>query len=358
MSADMLNRRSFLAAGALGAAAAAIPAKAAVSPRRTTKGASFKPLKVCVFADIHYQPGVYVNDTPEFLEKILARAERERCDMVIHLGDFVHNVLKAPEKAYIKMYNDFRIPTYHVLGNHDQDDAPHQATLDAYRLKRGYYAFDKGGFRFVVLDPNYYCEEPGKYIHFDHGNYHRRSKNATVNYVPPEQLEWLRSTVVGSPNPCVVLSHQSLERPPNGGNVLNKDDVQAIFAEANAKRPGTVRLVMNGHLHADNLRIMDDIVWWDVNSASNDWNSRTHSKFPPEYHKSHDRACHNVGYKEPLSGILTLSRDGGIRIDGAKSDWLFGVTPKMAGFQEFDSNGRYKRPVIQSVNLKMTYRRG
>ena len=179
-----------------------------------------------------------------------------------------------------------------------------------------------------------------------------------MNYVPPDQLEWLRSVVVGSPDPCVILSHQSLERPPNGGNVLNKDDVQAIFAEANAKRPGTVRLVMNGHLHADNLRIMDDIVWWDVNSANNDWNSRRHYKFPPEYHKSHDRACHNVAWKEPLSGILTLSRDGGIRIDGAKSDWLFGVTPKMAGFPEFDSNGRYKRPVIQSADFKMTYRRG
>lgn len=355
MKADMLNRRSFLAAGALGAAGAAMTASAASPKKSSVYG--FKPLKVCVFADIHYQPGVYTNDTPEFLEKILARAERERCDMVIHLGDFVHNVLKAPEKAYIKMYNEFKIPTYHVLGNHDQDDAPYSATLDAYHLERGYYSFDKGGFRFIILDPNYIRNEDGTFTHFDHGNYHRRSKNSTINYVTPEQLEWLRSTVMDSPNPCVVLSHQSLERPPNGGNVLNKDDVQAIFNEANAKRPGTVRLVMNGHLHADNLRIMDDIVWWDVNSANNDWNPQRHSKFPPEYHKKHDRACHNVAWKEPLSGILTLSRGGGIRIDGSKSDWLFGVTPKMAGFPEFDSNGRYKRPVIQSAEFKMTYRR-
>ena len=132
----VLNRRSFISAGALGVAGVSMSMDAAEPKRRTaTRGGV---LKVCVFADIHYQPGVYTNDTPEFLEKILARAERERCDMVIHLGDFVHNVLKAPEKAYVKMYNEFRIPTYHVLGNHDQDDAPHRATLDAYRLDRGY----------------------------------------------------------------------------------------------------------------------------------------------------------------------------------------------------------------------------
>ena len=110
------SRREFLAA-AMAAPGAAFAATGA--PRQ-------KPLKVCVFADIHYQPGVYVNDTPEFLEKILARAQRERCDMVVHLGDFVHTVLKAPEKAYVKMYNESRVPAYHCLGNHDSiRDVPH-----------------------------------------------------------------------------------------------------------------------------------------------------------------------------------------------------------------------------------------
>ena len=340
------SRREFLAAATLaapGAALAALPARQA------------RPLRVCVFADIHYQPGVYVNDTPEFLEKILARAERAKCDMVIHLGDFVHNVLKAPEKAYVKMYNESRVPAYHCLGNHDSDDCPYAATLEAYRMERGHYFFDKGGFRFVVCDPNHYCEEPGRYIHFDHGNYHRRSKGATVNWIPPEQLEWMRSTIVGSPKPCVVLSHQSFERAPNGGNVLNKDEVQAIFREANAKKPGTVRLVMNGHLHMDNLRILDNILYWDVNSASNQWYARTHDKFSAEYCKKHDRANHNVGWTAPLSAILTLWPNGRIRIDGSKADYLFGVSPKVAGLPEFDSHGRYTGPVIRSTDMRFVY---
>ena len=43
-------------------------------------GAASRPLRVCVFADLHFTPGVYTNDTPEFLERILARAEAEKCD--------------------------------------------------------------------------------------------------------------------------------------------------------------------------------------------------------------------------------------------------------------------------------------
>ena len=32
-------------------------------------------------------------------------------------------------------------------------------------LERGYYSMDRGGFRFVILDPNYFCNEPGRFIH-------------------------------------------------------------------------------------------------------------------------------------------------------------------------------------------------
>jgi hypothetical protein len=340
-----LSRKSFISACALGAAGALSPAGAA--PK---KSGSFK---VCVFADIHYQPGVYVNDTPEFLEKILARAERENCDMVIHLGDFVHDVNEPRARAYVEKYNASRVPAFHVIGNHDQDGCPHADTLAAYRLERGYYSVDKGGFRFVVLDPNYIREPDGRFIHFDKGNYHRRSPKSTINWIPPDQLTWLEQTVVGSPYPCIVFSHQSFERAPNGACVLNKYDVQKIFRKANARKRGTVRLVVNGHMHVDNLRLLDNILYWDVNSASNQWYAKTHGKYPAEYLKTHDRAQHNIGWAEPLSAILTLTPGGGIRIDGAKADYLFGVTPRMAGLPEFDNHGRDIRPEISSAMLRL-----
>jgi hypothetical protein len=275
--------------------------------------------------------------------------------MIIHLGDFVHGVHGEKEKAYVKLYNEFKIPGYHVLGNHDQDRNAYQDTCEAYRMpKEGYYHLDKGGFRFVIADPNYFCNKPGEFIHHSKGNYFSRIKGSTINWIPPRQLEWMRSVIVGSPYPCVVLSHQSFERGPAGAMVMNKDEVQAIFREANEKKPGTVRLVANGHMHMDYLRVLDNILYWDVNSANYQYYATKHSKYPADYLKTHLAARNNLGWKEPLSAILSLWPGGRIKIEGSQADWLFGVTPKMAGYQEYH-DGRRCRPVIQSADITLNH---
>ena len=352
-----MTKREFLSLSMMGAVAGGsqLVATAASNPGGAQLAAPARPLKVCVFADIHYHPGGWTNDTPEVLEKIMARAESAGCDMMIHLGDFVHNVNTPLTKDYIRRYNEFRVPGYHILGNHDQDGTPWKQTTDAYRMPDGHYSFDKGGFRFVVADPNYFCETPGAYVHHELGNYFRRGKGSTINWIPPEQLEWMRDTIFNSPNPCVVLSHQSFERPPNGAGVMNKEAVQAIFNEANRRWPGRVRLVMNGHMHMDYLRVLDNILYWDVNSANYQWFGKKHTAYPADYIATHRGAVHNIGWKEPLSAILTMWPNGRIKIEGSRSEYLFGVSPKDAGLPEFDSNGRYTRPVIQSADMTFTF---
>ncbi|MBQ4200064.1 MAG: metallophosphoesterase [Kiritimatiellae bacterium] len=346
-----MNRREFIAG--LAAAGAVANGRSA----DVAADATGRPFKVCVFSDLHYERNYWTNtENTSFLEKIMARAERERCDMMIHCGDFMHGVGKPWQKEFLKRYNDFKIPGYHVLGNHDQDQNPFAETCDAYRMgASGYYSFDKGGFRFVVADPNYFCPEPGKFVHHDTGNYFRAArKGATLNWIPPHELEWLRATLVGSPLPCVVLSHQSFERG-NNVPVRNSDAVRAIFDEANAKKPGTVRLVMNGHLHIDNLRVIDSILYWDVNSANYRYYGPVHEKYPESYVKTHPGASHTLGWTEPLSGILTLWPNGRIKIEGAKSDWLFGVKPADAGYPKYDADGRESHPAIQSADMTFNY---
>lgn len=46
------------------------------------------PFKICVFADMHYNPGGWPNDDVGFLDRILKRAEDEACSMIFQLGDF------------------------------------------------------------------------------------------------------------------------------------------------------------------------------------------------------------------------------------------------------------------------------
>ena len=350
-----MNRREFIKGSALLGGAMAVPGAA----RAAAVG---NPLKVCVFADLHFTPGVYTNDTPEFLERILARAEAEKCDMVIHLGDMVQNVSEKPVRALLDRYNSFGIPSYHVIGNHEQDGTTHEEALEALRLTRGYYSFDRGGFRFVILDPNYFCNEPGRFIHHSKGNYFHRSVISTINWVPPEQLEWLKATLEESPHPCVVLSHQSFERADarGGWSVKNAPEVRAVLNAANEKHPGRVRLVINGHYHADNLRILDNIPYWDVNSANMYYWGLRQREYPKDYLAAHAGAPYTLGdcgetlgWKDPLSAILTLDPGGRIKIDGSRSDWLFGITPKMADLPEFDSAGREISPVIRSADFSV-----
>ena len=319
---------------------------------------SARPLKVCVFADLHFSVGTFANGTPAFLERILARAEAERCDMVIHLGDMVHNLSQKPVQDLVRRYHDFHLPAYHVIGNHDQDGTEHAVTLEAFRLERGYYSFDRGGFRFIVLDPNYFCNEPGKFIHHSKGNYFKRAKGSTINWIPPDQMEWLKATIDTSPVPCVVLSHQSFERGPRGGGVTNAREVREVFNAANAKHPGRVRLVMNGHHHVDHVRILDDLVYWDVNSANHYWWGGVQTKYPKDYVEKHRLTPRTLAWKDPLSAVLTLYPDGRISVKGASSDWLFGVTPRMAGFSEYDGSDRLIAPRIRSFDVTLNGRAG
>ena len=344
------GRRGFIA----GVAAAAVGAAAGASAGGGAGEASGRPFKVCVFTDIHFDDFWPNSDDTSFLDGIMARAEREKCDMMVHLGDFMHGVEKPRQKMFVEKYNASRIPAYHVLGNHDQDQCDDRATLEAYRMRgSGYYSFDMGGFRFVVADANYFRCEPGKFVHYGKAGCPRIG--GRIGYwVPPEQLEWLRSAIVGSPLPCVVMAHESFERA-NYLPVQNAAEVRRIFAEANAKKPGTVRLVMNGHNHNDNLRILDGIPYWDVNSANYQWFGKKHAKYPAEYVKRHPGSVYTLGWTKPLSAVLSLWPDGRVKIEGSEAEWLFGVAAKDAGFPVCDGDGRETHPKILSADFRMIF---
>ena len=117
-----VDRRGFLASAAAGIAAT-------VHGETAAEKSSF--VKFLAFADIHYCPGVFPHDSREWLERVLARAEANGVDFVIHAGDFAHN--PAKERDYVSAYNEFKIPTYHTLGNHDTEECSFAETLAAYR---------------------------------------------------------------------------------------------------------------------------------------------------------------------------------------------------------------------------------
>ena len=309
-------------------------------------------VKFSAFADIHYYPKVFPHDTREWLERVLSRAERANVDFIIHMGDFTHRPSEC--KNYVDFYNDFRIKTYHTIGNHDDDGNSHEMTLDAYRLACGHYFFDRNGFRFIVTDTNHCCAD-GKFMHYSNGNYYAIRKKvggSSISRVPPEQLEWLKATIESSPYPCIVTSHASYEREDGSPD---RAAVRKIFNDVNAKHPGRVRLVINGHHHCDFVRILDNIVYLDLNSASYDWMVRMHTAYPEADVKRWKHARHVIAWNDPVSAIITINRNGHLKVEGQKSEFYLGITPKMAGLSSTNGQGRLITPDIQSFELTIAY---
>lgn len=301
-------------------------------------------MKFLLFADLHHYPGVFMGGTWDDLHELQRRAEEEHCDFLIHAGDFSHGPTLVPD--YVKAYNDFHIPSYHCLGNHDSDHTPYEETIRLYNMPNGYYFFDQGGYRIVVLNPNYYRLD-GEYHVYSMGNYY--SNGQYRDFMPPQQLSWLKETIASSPHPCILISHESFERPDG---VQNREEVLRIINEANARKPHSVLMCINGHYHRDFLRILDGVLYFDMNSVSYDWVEKEHTCYPEEECREISLLNHTVVYDDPLYAVVTVEGTT-VQIEGMASTMYMGVTREMTGNVPFDRAGRPVTPTVQSARITL-----
>ena len=300
-------------------------------------------MKFLVFSDFHYEPGVFLGPEMEGLRAMQRRAKEEQCDCIVQLGDLCHGVSGVPE--LLTAYNNFEIPSYHVLGNHDAEHDSFADTVRAYGMPCHYYYVDVNGYRLIVLDPNYFVEN-GEYVHFELCNW--RDHGATRDTLPPEQIAWLEQTIATSPHPCVLLSHQSFER---ADGVKNRQAVLDVINAANRRKKGSVMLCINGHYHRDNVRVMDNVCYLDLNSASVDWVEKSHYSFPKELHERVKKLHHLVVFEKPLYAIVTLEGNA-IEIGGTSSPMLYGIDYEMAaGTKAYDCCGRPFTNTVTSTRV-------
>lgn len=315
-----------------------------------------------MFSDLHYHPGVLYGASRETLYAIQKRAQETGCDFIIHAGDFCYGPSRDPE--YVKIYNDFSIPSYHCLGNHDCDATAYEETLKYFNMPSNYYYFDCKGYRIIVVDTNYYWDGE-KFANYSLKNYHAVPESR--DNVPPEEAAWLRKTITDSPWPCIVLSHASFEREHIDGQdeagwkqlakeanaSPNAAEIRQMFREINAAEPHKVLMVMNGHHHHDYLRLIDNILYWDVNSTAYDWVCDTaHDRFPEELCRQYSLVNHTVVYNDPLMAVVTVEGNT-ITIEGTESSCFMGVTREMVGDYVLDRSGRPSTPRISSAKLTL-----
>lgn len=304
-------------------------------------------MKFLMFADLHYAPGVFYGSDLKIPELFIRRAQEENCDFILHAGDLCHGPSRVPE--LMEIFDKSPIPVFHCLGNHDTDGTPYEETLRLYHMPNGYYHFDICGHRFLVLDPNY-CHVDGEYVHYDMGNYFQWPGNR--DYTPPEQLDWIEKTIDESPYPCILVSHDSYEREFNSSRDFSR--VQQIIRQANQKTPHKVLMVINGHHHRDFIRILDNVIHWDVNSVNYDWvgDPGHQGMYPQELYDKWSCMKDIVAYTDPLYAIVTVEGTT-ITIEGTESTMLYGVNREHIGAKLLDGSGRSVTPRIQSMKLTL-----
>ena len=303
-------------------------------------------VRFLVFADLHHYPGVFYTNALERFHAFCERAVREKAEFMISLGDFCHSATTFTD--FMEETSHTPVPLFHVMGNHDTDGCALEEVLRLYRMPAPYYFFDRSGFRFIVIDTNYYECSTGC-THFQYRNYFDFPGSRET--LPPDEIAWLEKSILESPYPCLLLSHCSIERV-EGAEIRNRDKILEIIRKANANGRKVI-MSLNGHHHRDGIGILENVAYFDVNSASFDWLSCPHSFFPKELTEAYELADHQAIFTKPLSAIVTVTEDAEITIEGMEGDFLYGVTREMTNNKRTDGLGRPCIASIRSAHFKL-----
>ena len=198
------------------------------------------------------------------LDECVEAMNTHKVDFLAELGDFkdqdsppVEQKTLSYLRAVESVFRKFDGPTYHVLGNHDQDSlskAQFLANIENSGIDpgRSYYSFDLDGVHFVILDANYKSDGTD----YDHGNFDWTDAN-----VPPAELQWLRRDLAASRGAVIVLIHQLLDGA-GSHYVKNAAEVRQVLEQS-----GRVMAVFQGHQHNGGYSQIEGIHYYTLKAV-------------------------------------------------------------------------------------------
>jgi 3',5'-cyclic AMP phosphodiesterase CpdA len=231
MDNKKLNRRDFIKAAGIGAAALALPAGAKAADVSCDK----KEFCYFVMAD----PQLFWG-SKESWEKAIGFANKLKPDFVVVCGDLVNNTGDEKEaKAYLEAAGKLnkKIPLYNVCGNHDYKISE-PASLEWYQVRFGnpWYRFEHKGNLFVVFESTM--------IKYGSEDWH----------IYKWQMQWLERTLLEAQNKnydnITVYTHYPLalkkvDEPDEYANLpkTRRMKLLEMFHKYN------VKAVFSGHFH-------------------------------------------------------------------------------------------------------------
>lgn len=328
-----MKRRKFINQLGVGAAASMLPSTL-LSFTPTLNGVK-EQLTFGIVTDVHKD---LMPDADERMEVFIEQAHKRKVDFIIQMGDFCFAETK--NKTFLRLWNDFKGPKFHVLGNHDMDKNSKPEMLEFWNMPKTYYSFDFKGVHFVVLDANFLYQD-GKFIDYKNANFYVDSKLRT--FINDEQIEWFKADIEQTKLPTIVFSHQSLWH-----GVKNRLILQEIMEHHKYK----IICSLNGHNHTDYHFIKKGINYIGINSMSYQWfNEYTSTKrFPKELYKEYRNLHHIAGYEDPLFAFASVNPKGIFKIEGEKSKWMAPSPYSLGASKEIE--GEVNSPRISNYRIK------
>lgn len=277
-------------------------------------------IRFLVFGDLHYDD---VSDGGRRIEELVRKAREEKVDFIVSLGDLCYPT--EENRHIIEKLHSIEIPVYHTIGNHDTEVCDIDETLKFLSYEKSYYTFECGEYKCIVLDCCYWGSEAGEF-HFPNKN----KVLASYPIIPKTEMEWLKEQISDN-KMYIIFSHQSLINEFGNRGIRNRKEILDLFADKD------VILCMNGHDHGSDLKVINDTIFYTVNSSSHYcwWGGN-----PPE--------VKILPYKDALHAIVELEGEH-VRIKGIESEYQDEM-PNDVGVNDYRWNGVSILPRTESYN--------
>jgi alkaline phosphatase len=191
----------------------------------------------------------YYRESLSKLQEAVARFKSAGAAFAVELGDLVDAAATVEtERMWLRqavaLFRSAAPDCHYVLGNHCIQTLRKEQFLAETGRERGYYSFDGGGMRFVVLDACF--RKDG--VSYDAGNFDWKDTE-----IPPAERDWLKRELASAPGKAVVFVHQRIDIP-GVHSVASAEEVRSILE--NSRK---VLAVFQGHSHQNDYREVNGI---------------------------------------------------------------------------------------------------
>ncbi len=295
---ETLSRLKFLKYVGVSGAALLLPklssSRDTISSRTPTEPAV---LRMAHLTDIHVEAGK--DSEAGFANALQAvNSLAERPEFILNGGDSIMNSALNLSRERVKnqwelfhkiLQDNNSLPVHHCIGNHDLYgwSSPNQAhtkgkkwALDEYKMEQPYYAFEKGNWKFIVLDSIHGRDSiPGYYAKLDE-----------------MQMTWLGNELAATPANqficivshipilavCTMFIGKNKDREhwsiPNNALHADADELTALFYQY-----PNIKACLSGHIHlVDHVNYLG-IDYYCNGAVSGSWWKGNYHQFPPSF---------------------------------------------------------------------------